>query len=190
MPSLQNLDGGITGYEAIRGSSQWLEFLNCAVTSSVRGNQTPGVGITWLWDCWPEITPFGESCSLRGSTRCTAALFPMSPHKPLAGAASRLRWKDPSGGIRSSQKTESCPSSALLLQKLHRQQTSQRRSKGQNECKVVRWFLPGTDSIVEEFEVLEVLEQFNEVHNLPVGPFRFSQSERSSDRRQEVPKVP
>lgn len=35
----------------------------------------------------------------------------------------------------------------------------------------------------DEFEVLQVLKQSDEVYNLPMGPFRFLQGEGSDGRR-------
>ena len=56
----------------------------------------------------------------------------------------------------------------------HRQSPSQ-RDEGWNERRVDCWFAPGIDLVVEEFEVLQVLEQPNDIskswkipHNLVI----------------------
>ena len=59
----------------------------------------------------------------------------------------------------------------------YRQSSSQRRDEGWNERRVVCWFAPGIDLVVEEFEVLQVLEQPNEVYDLPARPLRFPQGQ-------------
>jgi hypothetical protein len=56
-----------------------------------------------------------------------------------------------------------------VLQKAHprkihyRQSSSQRGDEGWNGCLVIRWFRPKIDPVIEEFEVLQVFKQPDEV---------------------------
>ena len=71
----------------------------------------------------------------------------------------------------------------------HYQSTSQWRGRERNECQVIRWFFQKIDSTVEKFEVLQVLKQSNEIHNLPTGLFGCSQS-KGLDCGHEMAKIP
>ena len=91
-------------------------------------------------------------------------------------------------------KSESPKQVDHVLQKTHpremcyRQLSLQQRDEKWNECVIVRRSPLKICPSVEEFEVVQVLEQPDEVYDLPAGPFWFSQGERA-DGWQEVFKV-
>ena len=62
----------------------------------------------------------------------------------------------------------------------HHQSSSQRRDEGWNEHRVVYWFwfALGIALVVNEFEVLQVLENPNKVYDLSARALRFPQDER------------
>ena len=58
------------------------------------------------------------------------------------------------------------------------QPSPQGREEGWSECQVTLQFLLEIGLIVE-FKMFQMFEQSNEVQNLPVGPFGFSEVELS-----------
>ena len=64
----------------------------------------------------------------------------------------------------------------------HSQLSSQRRGEGWDQCVVIRWFhlRIGLGEPQEEFQVFQVLKHSDEVYDLTVGPFGFSEGKRSN----------